>query len=62
MFSHETESVSNGEDCFQFVVCFVPGPEEVVVVHFFEVEFVEFVDVVLKCFHIDLLYVLEMLD
>ena len=47
VFSHETESVSNGEDCFQFVVCFVPGPEEVVVVHFFEVKFVEFVDVIL---------------
>ena len=47
VFSHETESVSNGEDCFQFVVCFVPGPEEVVVVHFFEVEFVELVDVIL---------------
>ena len=49
------ECICYGKDCFQFVVGFVPGPEEVIVVHFFEIEFVELVDVVLKCFHINLL-------
>ena len=37
VFSHETESISYCEYCFEFFVCFVPCPEEVVVVHFFEV-------------------------
>ena len=37
VLSHETESISNCENSFQFIICFVPCPEEIVVVHFFEV-------------------------
>ena len=43
----ETESISYCEYCFEFFVCFVPCPEEVVVVHFFEVKAVKLVDVIL---------------
>ena len=37
IFSHETKSISNCEYSFQFIICFIPCPEEIVVVHFFEV-------------------------
>ena len=47
VFSHETKCICYGKYCFEFFVGFVPCPEEVIVVHFFEVEFVELVDVIL---------------
>ena len=47
VFSHETKCICYGKYCFEFFVGFVPCPEEVIVVHFFEVKFVEFVDVIL---------------
>ena len=47
VLSHEAKSISNCKYSFKLIVCFVPGPEEIVVVHFLEVKAVEFVNVIL---------------
>ena len=47
VLSHEAEGVSNCENSLQLLVCFIPCPEEVVVVHFFEVKAVKLVDIIL---------------
>ena len=40
VFSHESEGVGYSENSLQLVVCLIPGPEEIVVVHFFEIQFI----------------------
>ena len=40
VFAHKTQSVCQGEYSLQLVICFLPGKEEVIFVHFFEIQFV----------------------
>ena len=47
VFSHETKCICYGKYCFEFFVGFCPmSRRKLVVIHFFEVKFVEFVDVI----------------
>ena len=55
VLTHVAQSVSHGEDGFDFVVGLVPGQEEVAVVHFLEVQGIQLVDIHLQSLiHFDL--------
>ena len=47
MLSHVAQSVSNGENSLDLVVGLLPGQEEIALVHVFEIQFVQFVNVTL---------------
>ena len=40
VLAHETKGICQGKYSFQLIICLLPGEEEVVFVHFFEVQFV----------------------
>ena len=45
VLSHVTKSISYCKYSLDLVVCFLPGKEEVTIVHLFEVECVQFVNI-----------------
>ena len=45
LLAHVAQRIGDGEDRLELVVRLLPGEEEVVHVHLFEVEFVEFIDI-----------------
>ena len=47
MLSHVTQSVSYGENSLDLIIGLLPGQEEIALVHIFEVQFVQFVNVTL---------------
>lgn len=51
VLAHVAQGVGDGEDGLELVVGLFPGQEEVALVHLFEVELVELVNIVLKVFH-----------
>ena len=47
VLSHVTQSVSYGENSLDLIIGLLPGQEEIALVHIFEVQFVQFVNVTL---------------